>query len=219
MTRLLTLAVLFASTLALAQGKMAGQARLESQRLCLWRSYLREEKRTFESPVLHLSLTIQFVNQGSTTVTLQYAPVITEWGVADSMSVARRWRKQDFIYVDRIPDNVDWWPIPNVMELAPGMTTAPRSEWHGIGLGVQSNGQRVGPGAHYFTFRFNSGVSGRRNVIGISEPLEFNLPSDMDSKFVEIRNEMVANPSETWKSFGIDTACMDEGSHYIYRPD
>lgn len=219
MRRLLTLAVLFASTLALAQVRMAGQARLESQRLCLRRSYSREEKRTLESPGLDLSLTIQFVNQGSTPVTLQYDPEITDWGVADSMDVARAWRKRDFTSVARPLQNADWFFVPHVINLAPGVGTVARSGRQWIDLGGQRNGQRVGRGTHYFAFRFTLGLSHRRTFEGISEPLEFNLPSDLDSKFVEIRNEMVANPSETWKSFGIDTACMDESSHDIYHPN
>ena len=115
MTRLLTLAVLFASTLALAQGKMAGQARLESQRLCLRRSYLREEKRTLETHGLDLSLTIQFINRGSTPVTLQYDPEIRDWGVADSIDVARGWKKRDFICVARPLQNADWFFVPHAM--------------------------------------------------------------------------------------------------------
>jgi len=219
MRRLLTLAVLFASTLALAQVKMAGQARLESQRLCLRRSYLREEKRTLETHGLDLSLTIQFINRGSTPVTLQYDPEIRDWGVADSIDVARGWKKRDFICVARPLQNADWFFVPHVTDLAPGVGTVARSGRQWIDLGGQRNGQRVGPGTHYFIFRFEVPQSHKRGLEGLSEPLEFNLPSDMDSKFVEIRNEMVANPSETWKSFGIDTACMDEGSHHIYRPD
>jgi hypothetical protein len=159
------------------------------------------------------------VNHGAQKVTLEHQPVVTDRGVASSEDAARDWNTQDFIYVARTPDNIDWWPKRNLVELDPEIGTVPSSGSELIDVRVQKNGKRVGPGTYYYVFRFFVTISPKRRIEGISEPVEFTLPTDLDSTFVEIRNQMIASPSREWRAFGIDTACTDEGSHTIYRPD